>query len=104
MRDVATTLDDLLAQRPVDPHKVSEVEARMRAEVRAYRLRELREASSLTQTDVAHELSVSQKRVSMIEAGDVERTQVDTLRRYVEAIGGTLRVEVQVGDETYQIA
>lgn len=102
--DMAKTLDDLLAKRSVDPEKVAAHEARMRAEVRAYRLRELREAYNLTQTDVARELAVSQKRVSKIEHGDIEHTQVDTLRRYVEAVGGTLRVEVQVGDESYQIA
>ena len=40
--------------------------------------------------------------------GDRARTvdfpKVDTLRRYADALGGTLRVEVKVGDETYQIA
>ena len=101
---MAKTLDELIAKRPVDPEKVAAHEAQMRAEVRAYRLRELREAYGLTQTDVAGELSVSQRRVSRIEHGDVERTQVDTLRRYAEAVGEPLRVEVLVGDETYQIA
>jgi DNA-binding XRE family transcriptional regulator len=101
---MAKTLDDLLAKRPVDADRVAEHEAAMRSAVRAYRLRELREDSSLTQTDVARELSVSQKRVSKIEHGDIERTQVNTLRRYAEAVGGTLRVEVRVGDTSYQIA
>mgnify|MGYP000864394219 CR=1 FL=1 len=30
--------------------------------------------------------------------------RVDTLRRYAEALGGKLRLEVQVGDDTFQIA
>jgi hypothetical protein len=30
--------------------------------------------------------------------------QVDTLRKFVEALGGTLRVEVECGDERIQIA
>jgi len=42
--------------------------------------------------------------VSRIEHGDIERTQIDTLRRYAEAVGGTLRVEVEIGGETFQIA
>ena len=53
---------------------------------------------------MAKVLVVSQKRVSNIEHGAVERAQVDTLRRYVEALGGTLLVEAKFGDETYRIA
>jgi hypothetical protein len=47
---------------------------------------------------------MSQNRVSMIERGDIERAKVDTLRRYVEAVGGELRIEVELGDERIQIA
>lgn len=65
---------------------------------------ELREQFDLTQVELAAELDVSQNRVSRIERGDIDKTQVDTLRRYVEALGGQLRLEVQVGDETFQLA
>lgn len=40
----------------------------------------------------------------MIERGDVERAQVDTLRRYAQALGGTLRVDIVIGDETCHVA
>ncbi|GAA1739119.1 XRE family transcriptional regulator [Isoptericola hypogeus] len=99
-----TSLEEMLAKRPVDPEQLEEHRRRMLAEVRAYRLREIREQYQLTQVQVAEQLAVSQKRVSRIESGDVERTQVDTLRRYVEAIGGKLTVEVEVGDQTFKIA
>ncbi len=101
---MAKTLDELLHQRPVDREAVDAHKKRMIDEVRAYRLRELREASSLTQVELASRLHVSQNRVSRIEHGDIERAQVDTLRKYVEALGGTLRVEVEYGDERIQIA
>lgn len=101
---MAKTLDDLLLERPGNPEAQEAHKERMLAEVRAYKLRELREMLALTQTDVAEVLAISQKRVSEIERGQVDRTKVDTLRRYADALGGTLRVEVQVGDETYQIA
>lgn len=68
------------------------------------RLRELREQFDITQVELAKELEISQNRVSRIERGDLDKTQVDTLRRYVEARGGTLRLEVQVGEQTFQIA
>ncbi|MDR2984011.1 MAG: helix-turn-helix domain-containing protein [Nocardiopsaceae bacterium] len=98
-----TSIEDILTERPVDPEVLEMHHRRMLAEVRAYRLREIREQYHLTQVQVAEQLDVSQKRVSRIESGDIERTQVDTLRRYVEAIGGTLKVEVQLGDETFKI-
>ena len=48
-------------------------------------------------------LGISQKRVSEIERGQVDFTKVDTLRRYADALGASLRVEVQVGDVSYGI-
>ncbi|MGO4248408.1 helix-turn-helix domain-containing protein [Paenarthrobacter sp. RAF54_2] len=101
---MAKSMEELLAKRPVDRAAVNAHKKRMLDEVRAYRLRELREASDLTQVELADRLHVSQNRVSRIEHGDIDRAQVDTLRKYVEALGGRLRVEVELGDERIQIA
>lgn len=101
---MAKSIEELLAERPVDRAAVNAHKKRMVDEVRAYRLRELREASELTQVELAGRLHVSQNRVSRIEHGDIDRAQVDTLRKYVEALGGRLRVEVELGDERIQIA
>lgn len=98
------TLEEMHAKRPVDRDAVDAHKKRMLDEVRAYRLRELRETSNLTQIDLAARLQVSQNRVSRIERGDIERAQVDTLRKYVEAVGGQLRVEVEIGEKRFQIA
>lgn len=94
----------MLAKRPVDRAAVDDDKKRMLDEVRAYRLRELREALHLTQVELADLLEVSQNRVSRLEHGDLERTQIDTLRRYVEAVGGHLHVEVEIGDRRIQLA
>lgn len=99
-----TNLDQLKQSRPARRAVVDAHKDRMVAETRAWRLRELREQFDLTQVELAAELDVSQNRVSRIERGDIDKTQVDTLRRYVEALGGKLRLEVQVGDDTFQIA
>ena len=101
---MAKSMEELLVKRPVDRAAVNAHKKRMLDEVRAYRLRELREASELTQVELAGRLHVSQNRVSRIEHGDIDRAQVDTLRKYVEALGGRLRVEVELGDERIQIA
>jgi transcriptional regulator with XRE-family HTH domain len=101
---MAKSLDEFVRDHPVDRAQADAHKRRMLEEVRAYRLRELREASDLTQVELAARLDVSQNRVSRIEHGDIERAQVDTLRKYVEAVGGHLRVEVELGDERIQIA
>jgi transcriptional regulator with XRE-family HTH domain len=94
----------MIVKRPVDREKVDAFKKQMRDEIRAYRLREIRESLSITQVELAERLNVSQNRVSRIEHGDIDRSQLDTLRRYVEAVGGTLRVEVVIGDDQILIA
>jgi transcriptional regulator with XRE-family HTH domain len=99
-----TSLEDLKRRRPGRREAVEAHKDQMLAETRAWRLRELREAYDLTQVQLAQIMHVSQNRVSSIERGDIDRTQVDTLRGYVEALGGTLLIQAQVGDETFLIA
>ena len=99
-----TTLDQLKQRRPARREAVDAHKDRMIAETRSWRLRELREQFDLTQVELAAELDVSQNRVSRIERGEIDKTQVDTLRRYVQALGGHLRLVVDVGDDTFQIA
>lgn len=101
---MAKSLDDMRAKRAVDRDAVTAHKKRMLDEVRAYRLRELRETRNLTQVELASRLHVSQNRVSRIEHGDIERAQMDTLRNYVEAIGGKLHIEVEFGDERFRLA
>jgi len=95
---------ELQAELPVDRDAVDAIEREMLAEVRAYRLRELREQAAMTQVQLADALDVSQNRVSRIEHGDIGRTQVDTLRRYVEAFGGTLHIEVALDGDRFTLA
>lgn len=98
------SLQNMLNERPVDREAVNAHKRRMVEDVLVHRLRELREEAALTQVDLAERLNVSQNRVSSIERGGIERTQIDTLRRYIEALGGSLHVEVELGDQRFQIA
>jgi len=98
------TIEDYLKTRPVDRDAVEAIKKRMYAEIEAYKLRELRKAQDVTQVELARRLSVSQNRISRIEHGDIEKSQVDTLRRYAEAIGGELHIEVHIGDQRIKIA
>ena len=97
------TLTEQLDRRPIDEQVVEQIAEHMRKRVRAARLRELRDEQHITQTELANQLNVSQNRVSQIEIGEVDKAQVDTLRRYVEALGGTLTLEASFGDTRYLI-
>lgn len=95
---------DFLAEHPVDRERVDAHKARMLAEVRAYRLRELREDAGLTQAQLATRLGVSPRQVSKIELGELENSKVSTIRGHVAAVGGDLRIECFLGDVRVQIA
>lgn len=54
-------------------------------------LKEIRKLSGLTQADMAELLNVGQASVSKFEKGRTDM-QLSTIQKYVEALGGTLRV------------
>lgn len=66
--------------------------------VLGYRLSELRERAGLSQSEVARRMGVKQPRVSAMEKGDPTQMEVGTLRRYIAALGGRLRVVAGFGD------
>jgi DNA-binding XRE family transcriptional regulator len=79
--------------------------ARVAAKAAALRetmtLEELRKARSLSQEDVAEALTVNQPAVAKLEKrGDMH---VSNLRRYIEALGGTLEITAHFGDASVVI-
>ncbi|MBN6038588.1 helix-turn-helix domain-containing protein [Amycolatopsis sp. 195334CR] len=57
-----------------------------------FRLAQLREQAGVSQTELARRIGVSQPRVSQLENGDLAQMELDTVRRYIAALGGRLRV------------
>ncbi|GAA3018159.1 helix-turn-helix transcriptional regulator [Streptosporangium longisporum] len=70
-------------------------------ENRAWRLAEMRKRRGLSQNQVAQSMGVSVGRVSQIEKGDVSTREV--LDRYVAALGGTLMLVADFGDEQLKV-
>lgn len=81
---------DLAAPLYADPKRRARIEAETQAVLAAMRLAELRESRGLTQRQLAERLGVSQVNVSRIERA--EDTQLSTINRYVEALGGHLEL------------
>lgn len=87
----------------IDPERVAKHRDHLEAEVRAHRLAEMRRAQHVSQSEVAKVMGVTQPRVSMIENGEIDRTELATLKGYVEALGGRVRVVAEFGDEQLTI-
>jgi predicted XRE-type DNA-binding protein len=71
--------------------------------VRAWHLAQVRAEQDRTQDEVAQAMAVTQPRVSAIERGDLDTVTLSTLRAYVRALGGKLRVVADFGDREYRL-
>jgi predicted XRE-type DNA-binding protein len=100
----ARSWDDLKRDLEFSEDERKEIAAgaqRLIAEARALRLSEVRRRQHTTQVEVAKAMGVTQARVSRIEKGQLERSEVETLAAYVQALGGKLKIVADFGDETY---
>ena len=92
---MALNVEDVIARLdPAEHRKVEEMAAELIAEEMT--LRELRKARKLTQVSVARELGIGQDGVSRLE----QRSDIllSTLRRTVEAMGGSLSLIARFPD------
>lgn len=98
---MASTWSDLRQELldPEDKKTVDDLAERQLAEVRAHRLAEVRAHRALTQKAVAQTMGISQSRVSAIERGGIDRSELSTLGAYVRALGGKLQIVADFGDE-----
>ena len=85
-----------------DPQRRARVEKETREALAGLRLAELRAERGLTQVQLADRLGMTQENVSRIERA--EDTQLSTIRRYVEALGGSLELHAVFEDRDVPIA
>src|SRR3954470_18440769 len=84
------------------PESFAAAVSKMLDDARGWRLAEMRKRRGLTQEQVAQRMGVSVSRVSQIESGDVSIQ--DVLNRFITALGGTLKLIADFGDEQLKIA
>ncbi|MFL6055773.1 MAG: XRE family transcriptional regulator [Actinoallomurus sp.] len=104
--DTKRKLEEIRKQqgRELTDEMRSAIRRQMLDEIHAYRLSEIRRRQSRTQREVATAMGVSTPRVSAIEHGDMTKVEVATLRSYVEALGGKLRIIADFGDDSCIVA
>jgi DNA-binding XRE family transcriptional regulator len=71
--------------------------------IRAWHLAQVRAEQDRTQADLARVMGVTQPRVSALERGELDSVTLATLRAYVHALGGKLRVVADFGDREYRL-
>src|ERR1700676_539974 len=83
-------------QAKMDPASLADNKRRVREELQRMALEELRGARQLTQADMAEMLDVPQSSISRIE----QRADMylSTLRNYIHAVGGELRIQAVFPD------
>jgi DNA-binding transcriptional regulator YiaG len=74
------------------------------AYVLGFRLAQLREDAGVSQTELARRMGVSQPRISQLEQGDPGQMALDTLRRYIAALGGRMRVVADFDDHDVTVS
>lgn len=78
---------------------VAEARKRNQAYIDGHRLAERRKTLGLSQTDVADKMGVTKSRISQIERGEI--STVETIARYVQALGGQIQISAVFGDDLY---
>jgi DNA-binding XRE family transcriptional regulator len=94
---------EVRSQVVTDEARVATYRAKLDSEVRAYRLAEIRKEQSLTQVEVAKIIGITQPNVSRLEKGELEGAALSTVRAYVEALGGSLRLVADFGDRQLRL-
>jgi predicted XRE-type DNA-binding protein len=95
---MARTLEQILAsEKPEVAAKAQEVATEMLLNIH---LAELRELMQLTQGDIAASLGIKQPTVSDMEKPGRD-LKLSSLKRYVEASGGKLRLDIELPDGSH---
>lgn len=92
-----TSHQDIRARRPDTAERRAAIAEQKELILAEIELHALRERRGVTQTALAEALNVSRPRVSRIE-NDGEDLRISTMERYVQALGGHLKVTAVFDD------
>lgn len=95
---MARTLEQILAEEK--PEVIAEARKKAEEMLLDIHLAELRELVKKTQVDVARTLGIKQPTVAEMEKRGRD-LKLSSLKRYVEATGGKLRLDIELPDGTH---
>lgn len=92
---------DIRAQK-FTPEELRQIDQEIESELLEMDLRALREAVGLTQGELAQRVEITQSQLSKMERREDHR--ISTLRRYVEALGGSLEICAVIDGKRIKLA
>jgi predicted transcriptional regulator len=92
---------DLRAQK-FTPEELRGIDQEIENDLLEMDLRALREAVGLTQGELAQRVEITQSQLSKMERREDHR--ISTLRRYVEALGGSLEICAVINGKRIKLA
>jgi transcriptional regulator with XRE-family HTH domain len=92
---------DIRAQK-FPPEELRKIDQEIEGELLEMDLRALREAAGLTQGELAQRVEITQSQLSKLERREDHR--ISTLRRYVEALGGSLEICAMINGKRIKLA
>jgi DNA-binding XRE family transcriptional regulator len=90
-----------IKRQNMNAERIERVRREAKEELRALTLRQLREEVGKTQAELAEITEVTQSALSRLERR--EDNPLDTVRRYVEALGGELELVAVVGNKRVKL-
>ncbi len=97
---MALSFDDYVVGRDISSELKEEALRATQEKIRTYNLMQARKSRDVTQAELSRDMGVSQKRISDIENGRLDLLKIDTLRRYIAALGGTLEISAHLPSGT----
>ena len=92
-------LNTYINERGITSAQMEDARRKTHQKIESYNLRQARKAINMTQVELAEILGVSQNRISRMENGNLGSMSLDTIRKYIEAVGGelTLTADLPIG-------
>ncbi len=84
--------------KKIDPTVVVAARAQADQEIFELRLAQLRQTVEMSQHDLAVALGISQPSVANLEKKRGHEVKISSLKRYIEALGGKLSLDVELAD------
>lgn len=100
---MALSFDDCVVGRDISSELKEEALRATQEKIRTYNLMQARKSRDVTQAELSRDMGVSQKRISDIENGRLDLLKIDTLRRYIAALGGTLEISAHLPSGTVRL-
>ena len=98
-----TTFEDWSARQNFDEDRIAKGVRELYREILEYKLKELRKKQGLTQQQLADKLGITQNRISKLEKLDLDRAELQTIRSYINALGGELSLVVEIDGNQHKI-